>query len=69
MFLGVPDRRVVDVHGGEDGEDVGLQEGDEHLETDTVFGSAGSLVAHINDNDPNSPMANMPAIHFDFKLP
>ena len=43
-------------------------EGDEHLESDTVFGSAGSLVVGIKENDPNSPIPNMPAIHFDFSL-
>jgi hydroxyquinol 1,2-dioxygenase len=43
-------------------------EGDEHLETDTVFGSAASLVVGMRDNDPNSPIPGLPAIHFDFQL-
>lgn len=43
-------------------------DGDEHLETDTVFGSAGSLVAYIKEKDPDCPIADMPSIHFDFRL-
>ncbi len=43
-------------------------EGDEHLDSDTVFGSAASLVAGVQAHDPNSPIPNMPTIHFDFHL-
>lgn len=42
--------------------------GDEHIESDTVFGSAASLVVDTVDNDPKSPIPNLPAIHFDFLL-
>ena len=42
--------------------------GDEHLETDTVFGSAGSLVVDVVKNDAGAPIKNLPAIHFDFTL-
>lgn len=43
-------------------------EGDEHLDSDTVFGSAASLVAQVKKNDPDSPFPNLPSIHFDFQL-
>ena len=42
--------------------------GDEHIDSDTVFGSAGSLVVDVNHKDPNSPIPNLPAIHFDFQI-
>jgi catechol 1,2-dioxygenase/hydroxyquinol 1,2-dioxygenase len=42
--------------------------GDEHLDTDTVFGSAASLVVDVKDSDANSPIKNLPSIHFDFQL-
>ena len=42
--------------------------GDEHIDSDTVFGSAGSLVVDVNKQDPNAPIANLPSIHFDFQL-
>lgn len=42
--------------------------GDEHIESDTVFGSANSLVVDIDEKDAASPIPDMPAIHFDFAL-
>ena len=42
--------------------------GDEHLDTDTVFGSAASLVVDVNDKDPGSPIPSLPSIKFDFQL-
>jgi hydroxyquinol 1,2-dioxygenase len=42
--------------------------GDEHIDSDTVFGSAASLVVDVNDKDPGSPIPSLPSIHFDFKL-
>ena len=39
MVFGVSDRRVVDVRGGEDGEDLGLQDGDEAR----VYNARGEL--------------------------
>ena len=44
-------------------------EGDEHLDSDTVFGVTYSLVVQVEKNDANSPMAGYPSIHYDFKLP
>jgi len=43
-------------------------DGDDHLESDTVFGVTESLVIRVNPKDPKSPMPNLPAIHFDFQL-
>jgi hydroxyquinol 1,2-dioxygenase len=42
--------------------------GDDHLESDTVFGVTDSLVIDINKNDPNAPIQGMPAIRYDFQL-
>ncbi len=42
--------------------------GDEHLESDTVFGVTDSLVVHVNEDDPNSPIPGIPSIHYDFQL-
>ncbi len=43
-------------------------EGDEHLESDTVFGVTDSLVVSVKKEDPNSPMKGYPAIRYDFRL-
>lgn len=40
----------------------------QYLETDTVFGAAGDLVVNIDENDANSPIPGLPAIHFDLTL-
>jgi hydroxyquinol 1,2-dioxygenase len=44
-------------------------QGDEHIDSDTVFGVTASLVTGVNGNDPSSPIANLPTIKFDFQLP
>jgi len=44
-------------------------QGDEHIDSDTVFGVTSSLVTEIRDNDPASPIPNLPSIVFDFQLP
>ena len=41
--------------------------GDEHLESDTVFGANESLVVEIQRNAA-SPIPELPGIHFDFTL-
>jgi protocatechuate 3,4-dioxygenase beta subunit len=43
-------------------------DGDDHLESDTVFGVTASLVIKPVNNDPNAPIKGMPAIHYDFQL-
>jgi len=43
-------------------------DGDDHLESDTVFGVTQSLVIRVNPNDPSSPIPGLPTIHFDFHL-
>jgi hydroxyquinol 1,2-dioxygenase len=42
--------------------------GDDHLESDTVFGVTESLVAEVKPNDPASPFGALPSIRFDFTL-
>ena len=42
--------------------------GDEHLESDAVFGVSESLVAEINAKDPASPFPDLPSVRFDFQL-
>jgi len=42
--------------------------GDEHIESDTVFGVTDTLIVHVKDNDPNCPIPNLPSIHYDFQL-
>jgi hydroxyquinol 1,2-dioxygenase len=44
-------------------------QGDEHIDSDTVFGVTASLVTGVNGNDPSSPIPNLPTIKFDFQLP
>jgi hydroxyquinol 1,2-dioxygenase len=43
-------------------------EGDDHIDSDTVFGVTESLVTKVNDKDPNSPFPNLPSVKFDFQL-
>ena len=40
----------------------------QYLESDTVFGAAGDLVVHVNENDANAPIKGLPAVHFDLTL-
>lgn len=42
--------------------------GDDHIESDTVFGVTDSLVAVVKDKDPNSPFGELPSIRYDFTL-
>jgi len=42
--------------------------GDDHLESDTVFGVTQSLVAEVEKGDAGSPLTNLPSIHYDFQL-
>lgn len=42
--------------------------GDEHIDSDTVFGVSDSLVISVNPNDPASPIPNLPTVHYDFRL-
>jgi hydroxyquinol 1,2-dioxygenase len=42
--------------------------GDEHVDSDTVFGVTDSLVVDIADQDAASPIANLPTVRFDFQL-
>jgi protocatechuate 3,4-dioxygenase beta subunit len=42
--------------------------GDDHIESDTVFGVTESLVVNINQNDPASPLPGLPSIQYDFQL-
>jgi protocatechuate 3,4-dioxygenase beta subunit len=44
-------------------------QGDEHIDSDTVFGVTASLVTDVRSKDPDSPIPNLPTIKFDFKLP
>ncbi len=40
-----------------------------YLATDVVFGSSSEdLVANVVENDPNSPIKGIPAVHYDFTL-
>ena len=41
---------------------------DDHIDSDTVFGVTESLVTAVKQNDPDSPIPNLPAIRFDFTL-
>jgi protocatechuate 3,4-dioxygenase beta subunit len=42
--------------------------GDEHIDSDIVFGVTDSLVVQVDEHDPDSPLAGYPSIHYDFKL-
>jgi hydroxyquinol 1,2-dioxygenase len=44
-------------------------QGDEHIDSDTVFGVTASLVTDVRSKDPDSPIPNLPTIKFDFQLP
>jgi len=44
-------------------------QGDDHIDSDTVFGVTASLVTDVNTYDPASPIPNLPSIKFDFQLP
>ncbi len=42
--------------------------GDDHIDSDTVFGVTDSLVADVRDKDAASPFNGLPSIRFDFTL-
>jgi protocatechuate 3,4-dioxygenase beta subunit len=42
--------------------------GDDHIESDTVFGVTESLVTSVNPKDAASPFPDLPSIRFDFQL-
>jgi hydroxyquinol 1,2-dioxygenase len=42
--------------------------GDDHIDSDTVFGVTESLVADAKTGDPASPFGELPSIRFDFTL-
>jgi hydroxyquinol 1,2-dioxygenase len=42
--------------------------GDEHIDSDTVFGVDESLITAVNRNDSSSPFPNLPSIRYDFHL-
>jgi hydroxyquinol 1,2-dioxygenase len=42
--------------------------GDDHLESDTVFGVTESLITTVKRGDPASPLPNLPSLRFDFQL-
>jgi hydroxyquinol 1,2-dioxygenase len=41
---------------------------DTYIESDTVFGVTESLIRQIKQDDPSSPMPNLPSVRFDFTL-
>lgn len=43
-------------------------EGDEHIDSDTVFGASDSLVVRVNKNDAAAPIPGLPSIGYDFRL-
>ena len=42
--------------------------GDDHLESDTVFGVTDSLVIGVNEKDPSAPIPGLPSIKYYFML-
>jgi hydroxyquinol 1,2-dioxygenase len=42
--------------------------GDDHIDSDTVFGVNESLIVSVNKNDPASPLPKLPSIRYDFRL-
>jgi protocatechuate 3,4-dioxygenase beta subunit len=42
--------------------------GDDHIDSDTVFGVTESLVTDVKENDPGCPVKGMPSIEFNFEL-
>lgn len=43
-------------------------QGDDHIDSDTVFGVTSSLVTFPKTIDPDSPLTHLPSIHYDFAL-
>ncbi len=42
--------------------------GDDHIDSDTVFGVSDSLIISVNKNDSHSPLPKLPSIKYDFRL-
>jgi protocatechuate 3,4-dioxygenase beta subunit len=42
--------------------------GDDHIDSDTVFGVTESLITGVKQKDPASPIPEMPSLRFDFQL-
>jgi len=42
--------------------------GDDHIDSDTVFGVTDSLVIQVNKDDANAPIKGLPSVHYDFQL-
>jgi hydroxyquinol 1,2-dioxygenase len=42
--------------------------GDDHIDSDTVFGVTDSLVIGVNEKDSAAPIKGLPTIKYDFKL-
>jgi hypothetical protein len=42
--------------------------GDEHIDSDTVFGATDALVTDPKPDNPGSPFGALPSIHFDFSM-
>lgn len=42
--------------------------GDEHIDSDTVFGATEALITDPKPGDPGSPFGALPSIHFDFSM-
>lgn len=42
--------------------------GDDHIDSDTVFGVNESLITSVNKSDPSSPFPHLPSIRYDFRL-
>jgi hydroxyquinol 1,2-dioxygenase len=42
--------------------------GDDHIDSDTVFGVNESLIVPLNKKDTSSPLPNLPSIRYDFRL-
>jgi len=42
--------------------------GDDHIDSDTVFGVNESLIISVNKNDSSSPLPKLPSIRYDFQL-
>jgi protocatechuate 3,4-dioxygenase beta subunit len=42
--------------------------GDEHIDSDTVFGVSSPLVTSPRDSDPDAPIRGIPAIRYNFRL-
>ncbi len=42
--------------------------GDEHIDSDTVFGATEALITDPKLDNPDSPFGALPSIHFDFSM-